>query len=402
MSRILVVGTGSRFYREYMLSQIAQSHEVLLVDAAPPTWQEPHISSFRLVDPLNSEALLEVARSLEPDAVLTWVELYVPAAARLAEELGVRGVGAEASHLCRDKALMRGRWREKAVPSAVSVLTHTLPEAEAAASGMGYPVVVKPRALGASVGVVLVRDNEELRAGYRVADESRLGNYESDGVLVEEYLQGPEISVESVVQHGTVRIVAVTRKRLGEPPYFEEVGHIVDASDPLIEDPVLGEAVQASHQALGVQDGVTHAEIRLTPSGPRLVELGARPGGDLIPYLVELAVGVKLSPALAEVVSGRAWEPLPAGQGCAAVHFVYPTSSGFIKDRVFRPEGLPDGIEVVQQNWFVDIGDRVDLPPEGFITRTGSLVLTATDASLLQKAMDDIDNVISVETEQSV
>lgn len=396
MSRVLVVGTGSRAYREYMLRQVAEAHEVLLVDSAPPTWQEPYISSFHQVDPSDGDALLDTARRLAPDGVMTWVELHVPSTAVLAERLGLPGIGADASYLCRDKALMRRRWWDQGVPSAVSSLVRTRAEAEAAAVATGYPVVVKPRALGASVGVVLAQDTEELRAAFRVADRAHLGTYESSGVLVEEYLPGPEVSVESVVRAGIPEAVAITRKRLGPPPYFEEVGHVVDAADELLGEPALTEAVRSAHRALGIRDGVTHAEVRLTPDGPRMVEIGARPGGDLIPFLVELASGSRLSPALAETALGKPWEPSFGVQRSSAVHFVYPDESGVIGELSFDPDLLPEGVEVVGQDWFGSVGDEVKLPPEGFITRVGVLVLTANDPSTLRESLEGISEVISV------
>lgn len=122
------------------------------------------------------------------------------------------------------------------------------------------------------------------------------------------------------------------RKRLGFEPAFEEVGHLVAGRDQVLPDRALAEEVEATvgatHRALGMDNTVTHTELRLTAAGPRVVELKGRSGGGLIPYLGALATGVDLAVAAADVAVGDVQE-LAAGRSSAAgVGFLYATPAG--------------------------------------------------------------------------
>ncbi|WP_460371062.1 ATP-grasp domain-containing protein, partial [Actinocorallia lasiicapitis] len=184
--------------------------------------------------------------------------------------------------------------------------------ATALAAGLGYPVVLKPRALSGSIGVVRVGSAAELESAFPAVLGARTGLSARAhlGVLVEEYLDGPEYSVDAVTSGGVTRILVVAEKTLGFAPFFEETGHLVPARPvPGLDDAV--ELVVRAHAALGLDSMTTHTEVRLTPAGPRLVEINARLGGDLIPYLGRLALGVDAPGAAADVAMGR----VPEGAG---------------------------------------------------------------------------------------
>src|SRR5262249_17813798 len=157
------------------------------------------------------------------------------------------------------------------------------------------PVVVKARGLAGSFGVVRADDGDAVAAAFAAADGAQfpgMPRHESGNVLVEEFLTGPEFSVDAVVFDGEVLPTVLPHKHLSAEPYFEEMGHDVAAGDPLLsDDAVLGQ-LRTIHHVLGFRYGATHTEFRLTPAGPRLIEVNARLGGDFIPYLGHLATGV--------------------------------------------------------------------------------------------------------------
>ncbi|WP_407916000.1 acetyl-CoA carboxylase biotin carboxylase subunit family protein [Kitasatospora sp. NE20-6] len=114
------------------------------------------------------------------------------------------------------------------------------------------------------------------------------------GVLVEEYLDGPEISVECATVRGRAISVAITRKQLGPPPYREETRH-----NPLLA--LAGPVAQEALHVVGFANGIAHVEMRLTGRGPRLSEVNGRLAGDLIPHLVREATGIDLPVAAADI-----------------------------------------------------------------------------------------------------
>lgn len=393
---LLVVGSGAaQKYREYSLASIARVCDVVLIDDTKPTWNRPYLVDSVVVDLTDSRAVLEGARTLDArrriSGVMTWDERRLAVTALCAEELGLPHNPSATVAACRDKHLSRTLFAEHDVPSARSVLVRSLEEAQKAAAKVGWPVVLKPRSLAGSIGVMRADDPEAVsRAWQTVAGARMPGVPESDDVLVEEFLSGPEISVECVTHEGRSRAVAVTRKRVGMDPYFEEVGHTVQADDVLARDDshVVAVALQAL-TVLGVTTGVSHVELRLTDSGPRLIEVNARLGGDLIPHLVHLATGVDLSRAAAETALGRIPALEPEVSRAAAIEFFYPACDGVLATTVAEP-GLTDRPWLDRLDWVAEKGAVVRRPPRAFMGRIGFAVVTGEDAQVCAARLAEV------------
>ncbi|MEP6525730.1 MAG: ATP-grasp domain-containing protein [Nocardioidaceae bacterium] len=235
-----------------------------------------------------------------------------------------------------------------------------------AAEQIGYPVVLKPRALAASLGVVRVDTPEELAAQFAFARDTTVpGAWEYDPVvLVEECLMGPEISVDAAVHRGQVFPMFAARKEVGYPPYFEEVGHVVDAADPLLAEPEILQILQSTHTALGFDDGMTHTELKLTPAGPKIVEVNARLGGDMIPYLGLRTSGIDPGLAAAAVACGQQPRIVADRELVGAVRVFYVEQDDTtIGDVHFDDSGLPEAADLLVP--LAAPGDVVSPPPKG-------------------------------------
>ena len=395
MSSILLIGSGDRQYREYVCASIAVEHRLVLLESSPASWQRPHVVDALQVRLDDADAVIEATKHLAVDGVLTYDETRVQLAAEVAAELGVPHLSIDAAARCRDKLATRRALARAGVPSARAHHVFSLAETQWAAQDIGFPLVVKPRALAGSIGVVRVDAPEELPAALELARGSSYGSLDPlPGVLVEEYLSGPEISVDSVVLDGRVEPVTVAHKRLGFAPYFEEVGHVVSAT-PVPAD--VARVVRAAHRALGIERGVTHTELRLTARGPRIVEVNARLGGDLIPYVGRLANGVDLARAAADVAVG-VWPDLePTRAGAAAIRFFYPAESGRVLSLAVDGE-LPDYVDRLE--FEVAPGDLLQLPPDGFLSRLGFAIVTGANERACEARLDEVQRRlrISVQT----
>jgi biotin carboxylase len=228
---LLLISTGVRLFREYLLAPIAQRYRIHLFVEATPRWERKYVDAVTvLADASDAEPMIRAARELHRrnpvQGVLCWDEGRVIAAAQVAEALGLPGGDPAVVRRCRDKHQTRERMASAGVAQPRSVLVETAEQAAAAAHTIGYPVVLKPRAMEASLGVVLVRDETELlsRFGFARSQQMSDGPPEPGAVLVEEYAEGPEISVDCAVFQGEVFPICVARKEVGYPPYFEEVG----------------------------------------------------------------------------------------------------------------------------------------------------------------------------------
>ncbi|MEV8100940.1 ATP-grasp domain-containing protein [Streptomyces sp. NPDC088135] len=389
---VLVVSPGDEVYRRYCLEQVAAACKVVIVTDSQPTWQTPLIADWEVTDLTDPDAVVAAGRELaarhDVSGVLTWDEYQLVPTARLAEHLGLPGSGPEAMRACRDKGRTRTVLAEHRVGSAASIRTRSLLEALLAAESIGYPVVLKPASNAASLGVIRVDNGENLAAGYAFATASAGGvGSESDDVLVEEYLDGPEVSVECVTHRGVTAAVAVTRKTVGFAPYFEEIAHSVDAYDPLLAE--VAPVATAAIAALGITTGIQHVELRLTDRGPRIIEVNARIGGDLIGRLVSLATGLDLARIAADLACGTAPNLAPTRHQAAAIRILYPDATGTLTHRSIdaRFAHTADWLEEVR--WLREPGDRAVLPPDGDLdtARIGHILVTAPTAEDAQERL---------------
>ena len=369
---LLVVSTGERLYREYLLASIAPHYRVHLLLGAEPVWERAYCQGWTVLDfadTIGAEPMIAAAASLaerEPIAgVLSWDEARILQSAKVAQSLGLPGGDPDMVMRCRDKYLTRQALAAAGVPQPRWALAASLSEALDAAGRIGYPVVLKPRAMADSLGVVRVDDPAQLCAQFGFARDTTVpGAWRYDQVLVEELLTGPEISIDCAVWHGQAQPLFVARKEIGYPPYFEEIGHLVSATDPLLADTTLRSIAQATHAGLRFTDGMTHTELKLTPDGPKIVEVNARLGGDLIPYLGQRATGIRPGLVAAEVASGRRPTIRPDTSAVGAVRFFYVAEPDTTIEAIgFGDEPLPAALD--STGLLAKPGDVCSPPPSG-------------------------------------
>ncbi|HVK67347.1 MAG TPA: ATP-grasp domain-containing protein [Polyangium sp.] len=378
---ILLVSSGYHLYREYLLRMISASARVFLFLDREPTWERSYIADHQILDTLDAEAMIaaarEVASRVAIDGVICWDEIRMVHAARVAEALGLPGTTPVAVGRCRDKHQTRFALAAAGVPQAISKLVSSVEEAAETAWRIGYPVVVKPRALGASIGVSRVESPDELAAAYhhaRTSTEEGVPHYDAS-VLVEEYLEGPEISVDAAWVDGRPIPLFVARKILGFPPHFEEIGHVVDARDPLLLDPALLRVLDAAHRAVGFRTGITHTELRLTEAGPKVIEINARLGGDLIPYVGWVATGIDPGQVAVDVACGRSLRITPSRLRVASVHFLYPVEDTTVSAVDVDKTALPVSVDVAAA--LAAPGQYLELPPAGHVTSRYAYVVVS-------------------------
>ncbi|MFB7511971.1 MULTISPECIES: ATP-grasp domain-containing protein [unclassified Streptomyces] len=380
---LLLMGSGDRRYREYIVDAVSRHFRLWLLDAYEPSWQLPYVEGSSLLDTKNLDELLveakQVMERFPVAGVFTYDESLVHAASRLAEALGLPGSAPDAVLACRDKATTRERLTAAGVPQPACTPVSTAAEARGAADATGYPVVVKARGLAGSLGVVRADHGDAVEAAFEAASSANwpgVPRYEAD-VLVEEYLTGPEISIDAVVVDGVCAPMIVARKQVGMDPYFEETGHTVDAADPLLTDPELLDQLHRIHQALGFAHGATHTEFKLTPKGPRLVEINARLGGDFIPLIGMLATGTDPAVAAAQVAAGLAPETAPKARRTAAIRFLYPEADCEALDVTVRTDLYGPTVHTAVAT--AGPGTRLALPPRAYMNRYGYVIAVGED-----------------------
>ena len=290
----------------------------------------------------------------QPDGIVSFVDERLELAAALAARLGLAFHSPEVAEVLVDKRRQREVLARAGVPGPkfwpIPVRSSSADLARIAA-GATYPAVLKPARGSGSRGILHARSPDEL-----------LSHLESDntgpGYVLEEYLyDDPDrdrrfasyLSVESVISSGRVDHVALTgRFPLAEP--FRETGNFIPAVlSPSLRAPVC-EIVDAAVESLGITSAVIHTEIKLTPHGPRLIEVNGRLGGRP-PFVLRAVSGLNLFEVVCRVSMGKPldFDGPPQTRGVGFWRIVQPPMSA---RTVISVEGLDQvtvlpGVDVV-------------------------------------------------------
>lgn len=411
---LIVISSFARSSREYFLASVAPHYRLWLFLGGPgrasePSWELPYVVGHTTLDTLDAGAMIAEAQRLEQllgstgdrvAGVICYDESRIVATAKVAEALGLPTSPVEAIERCRDKRLTRQALDAAGVAQAASVAVRSADEAASAAARLGYPVVLKPRHLAASFGVTRADSAEELLTAYGRARSVTLPEtpeqFEAD-VLVEEYLDGPEISIDCACFDGRVVPLAIAHKECGFAPAFEEIGHVVDGADPLLGDEQLQDVLTRAHLAVGFHTGMTHVELRRTADGFKVIEINARMGGDLIPHLGMLATGVDLSLAAAAIACGRAPDLTRSASRVAAVRFYYPDDDVVVGSIDLATELLPPTVE--QADLLAAPGQHLKLPPRrtAWECRVAQAVTVGDSEADCRLVLDAVAAAITVE-----
>jgi predicted ATP-grasp superfamily ATP-dependent carboligase len=388
---LLLAGSGDEQYRGYLVASAAHRCRLWLVDSEQPTWQRAYISGATTVDVFDPAALvaavLDLSRTVTVLGILCYHEGVILAAAHAAAALGVPGMGVDAVHNCRDKARTRRLLTAAGIAQPRFALVSSPTQAAKAATSIGFPLVLKPRNLGASQGVVRIDDESDIDAAFDASrSASQHGMTPYPDLLMEEYIEGPEVSVDAAVHDGIYQPLFLARKRVGAEPYFEETGHIVSARDPLLADRRVVGVLAAAHSALGARHGITHTELKLTPRGPVLIEVNGRLGGDLIPYLGHLATGIDPGHVAVDVATGRAPRTVPSRAASAGIRFLYPPYDAILRHATLPAQGECPGLH--RAALLENPGTALRLPPAGYVARYAYLIAAAGDPATCERRLD--------------
>jgi len=384
---IILVGCGHELYREYLLEQISENYSVWLITDENVNWQDRYIyrySKVKRMDSHNVKLAIESIRLKNSiGGIVSWDERYIIIAADIAEELNLPGPSSSGIRGCRDKALTRTKLTENALPQPLSKLCHTVEEAEEFASTVGFPVVVKPRGMGGSIGVSQASTALELREKYTEANDSSLIGDEAfkSSVLIEEFVSGEEISIDGALINGEYTPLIIAHKSVGLAPYFEETGHVVSNNDPLFKDKNLLETLQNAHTAIGFDTGITHTEIKLSDKGYVIIEINGRLGGVLIPYLGTLASDIKPGDLAGKLACSDLCifdSKVPVNKS-AAIKFKYPTEKTNIGKLTF-PQLTSEDSQIFYQQ-IAPVGTLLGLPPETHMGRAAYVIVVSNSES---------------------
>ena len=256
----------------------------------------------------------------------------VAIAARVAARLGLpHPIDPETATIAVSKARQRARLAEANVPQPRWA---TGPDG---ADSVGFPCVVKPPDRQGQRGLTLVGKPSGLSDASETAlRESRNGTY-----VVEEFVEGPEVTVNAFSINGAFHPLTVTDRLTADPPAFGvALAHAWPSAAATAD---AAEAARLAAEAVGVRNGPTYTQVRIGPDGPRVMELAARLGGGHDAELCAVALGVDLNGLALAAVLGEPLEPprpASAGSGACVRFLVAP------EGKLLHVEGLEEALDV--------------------------------------------------------
>jgi len=390
--KVLVVGAG--FLQSFVIRKAGEMGlTVIAVDRDPTATGFDWAHKKVILDIKDHIGCLKIAQSEQIDAVLSvCTDLAVKSVAFVAESLGLPGLSTQAARVCTNKALMREALTRAKVGRVAFGKVRSREEAAGVASSIGFPCIVKPVDSVGSRGVTKVDDISVLAAAFDAAAQAS----SSGDVIVEEYIDGPEISVEAVTWNGKTTIAAVTDKVTSGPPHFVELGH----TQPSVfsRERVVSETVQSCVHALGIDWSATHTELRLAKEGPRVMEVGARLGGDRITSdLVPLSTGIDLMEAVILVSLGRSPQMTPRCEKGSAIRYLRVPPGRITAIRGIESAGSVEGVTDVHMD--MSIGETVP-QLRSSLDRVGHVVARGSDASCAARVAEEALARIEVEVKQ--
>ena len=332
--------------------------------------------------------------------VMSLAEPAMETVGRINDMLGLDGTSYEVAHLFKDKWAMR----QHLAGSPLAVAAAPVEDVDSLrkfGAEHGYPFIVKPIGATGSRGVLRVDDEDGVDGAYREIEDLRTREFEmsflfpvGEQFMMEEYLDGPELSVESFSFAGRHVVVAITEKITKG---FIEMGHAEPARLRPADEEAVVACVTELLDALGLRDGNAHTEVRLTSKGPRVIETHDRVGGDRIMDLVENAYGVdlellsvgwpfRLVPELTE-------RPRPLR--AAVTRFLYGRPGTVVE--VQGVEEVRAREDVVALDVSVNPGDEVREILDNF-DRAGQIIVVGPDTTSAVQACEDLAGQINIVT----
>ncbi len=299
-----------------------------------------------VISTIDIPAVVEAAKRHDICGVVTVAsDMPMRSVAAVAKELGLIGVSEETAIKATNKADMRLAFSENGVASPFSKKVSSREEFDEVAKGFEGKFIIKPADNSGSRGIFLVENIEDAAAAYEYSRKFSRGG----DVVVEEFMQGPEVSVELLAANGEYYVLQVTDKLTTGAPHFVEIGHSQPSSLPKDDiEKIKNLAIDAA-KAVGIENGPGHAEIILTKDGPKMVEIGARMGGGCITtHLVPLSTGINMTKATIQIALGEKPDITEKYEKGAAIRFIIPPI-GTIKEISGVEDALAiSGVEVVE------------------------------------------------------
>lgn len=370
--------------------------EVIAVDMNPDAegFKVPGVIK-EVISTIDTPAIIEAARRHRIDGIMTLAtDMPMRSVASVAKEMGLTGIDEGTALRATNKAEMRKALKAYNVPVPRFFTASDESEYNEVVKQFSVPFIVKPVDSSGSRGIFEVTDITDQNMVRKAYDYCKPYSKTGD-VIVEEYMSGPEVSVETLSIDGTCHVLQITDKLTTGAPHYVEMGHSQPTRHSKEIAKKISETAIAANKAIGIKNGPSHTEIIITGEGPKIVEIGARLGGDCITtHLVPLSTGVDMVECNIRIAMGEKPDISCKYNRGSAIRYL-STENGVIKNiKGLDAAKKTDG--VVQVSIVHNVGDRVDgIKSSG--DRVGFVIAQGRNAAEAIKSAESALSTIKVE-----
>jgi len=358
---ILILGAGVMQAPAIRIAK-EMGWKVVCADGNPHAPAASHADRFLHIDLKDLEGLESAARNLRDceglNGVLTAGTDFSASVAWVAEKTGLPGLRYQTALNATDKIRMRQCFREHKVPSPrFAELSGDMDYREETAF-LPYPLVVKPVDCMGARGVRKIHSPKELDQAVNEA----ISYSRTDRAIVEEFVSGPEYSIDALVQDGTVTIHGLAERHIYFPPCFIEMGHTMPAVLAEEKKREIEEVFSKGVAALGIDNGAAKGDIIYSDKGPVVGEIAARlSGGYMSGWTFPLASGVESTKGALKIAVGEKADHYDGSYRKVCAERAFLSIPGTVKSIDFIEEAY--GTEFVNDLFLrIEEGDKVDFP----------------------------------------
>ena len=346
----------------------------------------------------SEEEMVAIAKQEQIDGVIhPCSEVSMNVMGRIHDELNLSGVSRKQAVVATNKHLMREAFKMGDAPSPISILAKSVEDAwEHFCNDFDTNAILKPSRNSGSRGIAKVErgiSKDEFIRLYDIAlEESR-----DNSVLIEQFIEGPEFSVEIIVWEGKVNVLTVTDKKTTEAPHFVELGHNQPSCFPDETVTLIKDAAVRGVKALGVDKCACHAEVKVQDGKAYLMEIGARMGGDFIStVLTRLSTGIDMVAAAINCALNIEPDltPKAAPQG-VCIRYFCPKPGKLVS--ISNTEVLDDP-RVHEWEIYHQVGDEIPVVTSS-LCRSGHVIVTEETPQKAIAYAESLLNEVKMETE---
>ena len=347
---------------------------------------------------VNEDEMLAIAREEKIDGVMhPCSEVSMNVMGRINDELGLTGVSRQQAITATNKHLMREAFEKAGAPSPKSFCFENAEEAwECFCNELPNDGILKPSRNSGSRGIAKIQKGLHKVQFVELFERSKADSRDKS-VMLEQFVEGPEFSVEIIVWNGQVNVLTVTDKKTTEAPYFVELGHNQPSCFPTEIVEKIKSAAVAGVKALEVNNCACHAEVKVQDGSAYIMEIGARMGGDFIStVLTRLSTGVNMIDAAVNCALGIEPDLTPkATPKGVCIRYFCPKPGKLVS--ITNTEALNDP-RVHEWEIYHQVGDEI---PEvtSSLCRSGHVIVTEETPQKAIAYAESLLNEVKMETE---